>query len=708
MGEKKARGRRNQQRRKKDEAISFDDIPDLEFIDSAQPEENVQNEQNEKNERNDMDLDENEITTNAISEVAPAFFGLVDKIELDYFKQADSTLAANIFGSPEERVGFIRGVLEESKNKEMKLATNQTCSQLIERLIMVADDRQLHHIFRSFSGNFIALSKHKYSSHCLEALFLKSASLIEREMALTDAFQLYREEDEDSDLENVQVSMENLFLSMVDELKPELKVLQQHRYGSHVLRIVLLVLSGSAIPATTLRSKKSRIMRKMIDMKLTDNAETTSYQVPSSFKEPLNEVIEALIADLDSFSARQLAVDKLASPVMTCIILVQLQQNQKRAKSKLLDLVFQNSKSQDKDSAEEAFIEYLLSDPVGSHFFESIIASMPLKTIERLYNLYMQSRVDKLVRRESGNYVIQAILKRLKPNKGKQVLDQLIGEIEILLATSIPMVKAIVETAARLNYRVNDIANIFIKKYEISHGNKDQFPEKLLKLEDSTLGNTKDDWPTAQEMNRSLLVQVLVKAVPQFLNYALLGLLRLPEKRLIDFAKHSVFSHVLEACLVPQADTIVRRKLLNVLCKDGVIVDLACNAYGSHSIERLWQFTYKLKFFREQIADQLAKQSELVKASRYGVRVWKNWKLEKYVRKRHEWWVIVKASEDQIAEKLGDSRGQKGKLAALPEVRPTFKRGSTIGAPRGGSDKRSKKNYLHSKKPYDRPATTRR
>jgi nucleolar protein 9 len=444
-------------------------------------------------------------------------------------------------------------------------------------------------------------------------------------------------------------------------------------------------------------------MRKIVDISSADDpAKDKSYQVPQSFKESLNQLLSQLTTNIDSTSARELAIDKLSSPVISCIISIQMQASHKKPKSQLMDLIFVNPKiSMEKDSAEESFIEYLLSDPVGSHFLEGVISIMPMRCMERLYSLYMQSRVDKLVRRESGNFVIQAILRRLKPSEGKQVLDQLIGEIDILMSSNIPMVRAIVETATRLNYRIKDIADIFTKRYQVSHGNSSQFLEKILKLEGSTLGNNNDDWPTAEEMNRALLVQVLIRATPKFLSYASLGLVELPPKRLIELAKHSVFSHVLEACLAPETDITIRRRLLNSLTQPHVLADLACNAYGSHSVDRLWHCTYKLKFLRERVAEDLVKNAEQVKSSRYGMRVWNNWKLEKYVRKRYEWWILVKQEEDAIAEKLGESRDKKVERTQQG-VKVKNDNALTTGKIKGR--KHLENNTLHSKKPYDRPA----
>lgn len=592
------------------------------------------------------DSDNGRETDNDLRQDQPAFFGLLTKPELEYFKQAESTIAVNGFANSEEREGFISGVFEEAKKKELKLVTHQICSKLIERLILLGNKDQIKTMFNNMLGHFLPVIKHKYASHCVETLLVRSAALIELEMA---------ESSSESDL-----SMESLFLSTLNEIKPELSSLLDHDYGSHVIRVILLILSGSTLPSTTtasiLRSRKSKIARKMISIK--DNEDyKRSYQTPSSFKPALAGIISIYTSNQTLKGARELAIHKISSPVIQLIIKIECTSKQFKKNPILTNQIFSENEK------ESAFVEYLLSDPVGSHFFEAVIEYLPIKLIERLYNLYMSDRIDKLSRRDNGNYVIQALLKKLKSSQKllPAILDSLIPEIETLLnSNSLVMVRTVVDTCHEFqDYNMDTINQIIAKKYDIEQ-NPSELLEKVLQLSNSTLGNTKGDWPTNEEMHRSLLLQSLVKSSPKLLQYTLDGLIELDKARLIEMTKHSVFSHVIESCLQPTADMIQRRKLTNQFV--GSFVDMSCNAYGSHIIDLFWKFTFKLKFFRERIADELIKETEKVKNSMYGKRVWRNWNLDKYVRKRFEWWKIVKDQEDQISDQLGLVNTKKRKV----------------------------------------------
>ncbi len=80
------------------------------------------------------------------------FYGLLDEEEQEYFKRADSMLELNQFADPEERNLFLANVYKEASGKELKIANSQSCSRLMERLILLSTPNQLKNLFQKFSG----------------------------------------------------------------------------------------------------------------------------------------------------------------------------------------------------------------------------------------------------------------------------------------------------------------------------------------------------------------------------------------------------------------------------------------------------------------------------------------------------------------------------------------------------------------------------
>ena len=80
------------------------------------------------------------------------FYGLLDEEEQEYFKRADTTLELNQFGDVEERALFLANVYKEASGKELKIANSQSCSRLMERLILLSTVEQLKTLLHKFSG----------------------------------------------------------------------------------------------------------------------------------------------------------------------------------------------------------------------------------------------------------------------------------------------------------------------------------------------------------------------------------------------------------------------------------------------------------------------------------------------------------------------------------------------------------------------------
>ena len=80
------------------------------------------------------------------------FYGLLDDDEQEYFKRADSMLELDQFANPEERSLFLTSVYKEASGKELKIANSQSCSRLMERLIIASTPSQLKALFQKLSG----------------------------------------------------------------------------------------------------------------------------------------------------------------------------------------------------------------------------------------------------------------------------------------------------------------------------------------------------------------------------------------------------------------------------------------------------------------------------------------------------------------------------------------------------------------------------
>lgn len=651
----------------------------------------------ENNIENDASVVETSIDTPKENE-STAFFGLVDSNELTYFNKAEQTLNLNTFATPEERALFIDSIFQEAKGKELKLVTNHICSKLMERLILDSTVRQIYQLFNAFNGKFYDLSRQKYSSHVIETFLVKVAALIEKEI-LAGGLDLDDDDEEDEE-SGGWVSMENMFLFIIGDFKPNLKKMIKDTYASHVLRMALLVMTGKELPSSTesnsiLRSKKSKNIRKSFEIKDSDDYKK-KFQVPASFKPELKELLNVFLDNETTESLRELAIDSIASPVVQ--VLIQLEGIVDRDRT-IWKTIFNgdNESLDEKERAKEgAFVEYLLSNNIGSHFLQNAVENQKTKIVERIYNSYMKDRIVKLAKRETtGMYVVETMMEKLKSKQQLEILDNLVPQLNELIVNNIDVGSKIIDCSVRNNnYKKAEIVEKFIEFFNKGTATDDLF-ENVLKLSTSTLFSTKEEWPTSEERRRALLLEKLLEYdEDKILKLSIAKLMDFDNEVLLKFCKHPVFSHIVESILsMRETLTLVQRKqLLNKLLGQGSdnIVDLACDSTGSHIIDKVWMFTFKLNMYKERVARALYDNRDTIKITIYGRMVWKNWNMENYCRKFNDWKWQVKEEEIQYEEELKKKEAEKEAAANADSEASGNKRKHDNCGPDEDGDKRKR------------------
>ena len=104
------------------------------------------------------------------------FFGMLSQQEEEYFSHAHEMLELNQLGDVEgwasptgftksdqliitlDTTLFLANVFQEARGKELKIASSQKCSRLLEHMIVVSSASQLKGIFSTFSGQLVTTS----------------------------------------------------------------------------------------------------------------------------------------------------------------------------------------------------------------------------------------------------------------------------------------------------------------------------------------------------------------------------------------------------------------------------------------------------------------------------------------------------------------------------------------------------------------------
>ncbi|KAK8254465.1 armadillo-type protein [Phyllosticta capitalensis] len=566
------------------------------------------------------------------------YYGMLDDEEQDYFKRADETLELNQFGDAEERSLFLANVYREADGKELKIANSQSCSRLMERLIQLSDATQLKNLFQKFSGHFLNLVQHRFASHCCEALFIHSAPVVTHEM-------INPPQDQYIDPQDVQVSMENLFLYAVNELEGNLGFLMTDRFASHTLRVLLVVLAGESLARSSHRSLLHSKRKEQVTVARADNPDENILEtraVPEAFLEALEKMINGSVAGLDTTYLRALATHQTGNPVLQLLVKLELtkfgKQRAKDQNSLIKKLLPDDPITETSDSG--AFINGMLFDTIGSRLLEVIVEHAPGKLFKAVYKEFFKPRMASLARNEIAGYVETKVLERLSKEDLEEAMHSILHEVPKLVDRNrIAVIRILIDRCAARQVNTAPLAQALEKAYAGPNGFE---ISRLLKLgEPAASEGSKGEaqgkkQPSADSLHGSLLAQTML-AVPGPMSGLIFdALARLGTPLALNIARSATASRALQEALTsPLATIIFRRKVIQQFY--GHIGEMALDPSGSFVIDAIWKGTHGLAFIRERIAEELAENEAALRESHVGRKVWRNWRMDLYKRRRSEW-----------------------------------------------------------------------
>jgi nucleolar protein 9 len=619
------------------------------------------------------------------------FFGLLDDEEQEYFRRADELLELNDFPSPEERSLFLANVYKEAEGKELKIANSQSCSRLMERLILLSTPDQKKKLFEKFSGHFMHLIQHRFASHCCETLFIESAPLVTQELT-GDMPESKENEQGVEGEEGVYVSMENLFLYTLNELEGQMGFLLTDRFASHALRVLLVVLSGQPLAKSSTRSllqskKKEKISITGLEASNTELS-LDKRAVPESFEFAINKIISDTVAGLDTSFIHVLATHPTGNPTLQLLLELELTRQDKQKKAspetpsivqKLLpdDMAAEGSKS-------ASFINGLMYEPIGSRLLETIVTFAPGKLFKQIYRATFKERIGSLARNEIASYVVIKVLERLSKQDLEEAVGSILPQIPGLIERSRTIIiKTLLE---RCNVRKsNESIKLLTTAIDEAYGSDPKTllykmtgttPESLAQAALPHPEVSKTARPLPFSIHGSLLAQTMLSIPGPSTLLLQTAILTIPTTTLVHLACITTTSHILQAALIPSpTDLSFRRKLVNSFLlsppnspdssvpvspeqQPNPILLLATSKPGSHVLDALYTGTTSLMNLKERIATILQSHEAQLRDDFVGRVVLRNWMVELFGRRRGEWVKRVREGEEESKPFMGEGHGQ--------------------------------------------------
>ncbi|XP_069072127.1 nucleolar protein 9 [Pleurodeles waltl] len=542
-----------------------------------------------------------------------------------------------------EAMLFVKNVFEEVKENELSLATDVTGSLVLQKLLVLAQRRQLLRFLSALSRDFFSVCCHRSGAHIMQTTLLQFPRLQEQGQPSEE-----EEEEEEAEEEEASETLETLILKLSADVKGKFLEYNQDTHGSFVVRTLFQVLGGTILSQesakkghpghTTSKKKLNTGGTQASDFEVPENFITELQELSSCFKENIAVFITGKIASLALQVALQVLHRKL--PAVCCM---------------LCDDVISYLASRN-PSAECSPLSIYLKDHTTSRLLEKIIEVSGKKQLKKLFRSQFQGQLLALSAHSIANYTIQRLIAAVPTKKlFASIFDELSPGVEDVMAKGhLGVVTALVSACRKHDCRQAEMvarlmeafhclepasrqvacAPLFLSllAYEIYYGLKD---------EDNMLEHQADSDKCLGEVNfhGSLLLQQLLHFSDP--SPILLSLAALSEKDLVTLACNQAGSHVFDALLSTESIPEKKKKKIHRKLK-GHYVELACNKYGSRVLDRIWNAA-TLGVKQEMAQELAAKERELLRDP-FGYHIVRNFALTHFLKRRRDW------DEHQVAE----------------------------------------------------------
>ncbi|KAK0376329.1 pumilio-family RNA binding repeat domain-containing protein [Colletotrichum limetticola] len=636
------------------------------------------------------------------------FFGMLADEEQEYFRRADELLELNQFPSSEERDVFLQNVYKEARGKELKLASSQSLSRLMERLIILSNTRQKKQIFNAFATHFLSLVQHRFASHCCEKLFLESAPVVTQELGgivpepKADD-EMDTEEDGEPTPEN---TMEDLFLMTLDEFEQHMGFLLTDRFGSHTLRVLLVVLSGRPLDDAATKSMLKSKKKEYISVQgATATADELTHQlraVPESFTMATKKIIQDAVSGMDFTALRVLAKHPTGNPLLQLLLELDISLNHKSdkesaasTKDTLLYRLLPDAPQSLSDESSQAadFVNSMVYDQIGSRLLETLLTNCPGKIFKALSRNFFGERIATYVRNDIASYPALRVLNRASKDDLVEAVKKIVPAVPLLVTKArYNVLKTLFERCeARGAYEEKSALTRALTD-ALGSNPKDVVPKLCHLVEEEPAADDKkfqQDGPqnkTAVANHGCQLVTAMLKTSGNPVKVAQKSLLATPPDLLVKLATTSMASMtVLTTALATPAapqNEFFHKALVGAIAPHAA--ELAQSQFGHNVVLAIIEVPSRgtdrsIPFHVKQtIIGALAEHERALRDSWMGRSVWRTWKGDMWKTRRSDWVKWAKEVDGPAEEtklkpwerrKLDQQKGLQPRPAAAAPVR---------------------------------------
>lgn len=569
------------------------------------------------------------------------FYGLLTEEEAAYYANVNNKITANDFESESDRSMFIEAVYRESAGKEIKVASSQSCSRYLEKVIQLSTTRQLRSLFEAFLQDLNYLVQHRFGSHCCETLFMEAAKHVDP-----------RSKNSKGD----EKSLEELYLEATEALKPNIGYLLTERFASHTIRVLLLVLSGQPLEDSSAKEMIASHKKEHIELaRATEEKSESLRKVPSSFKIALQDLVGSAVSAIDATYLRALATHPTGNPMLQMLLRLELSDNDS-TKIVLPKLI--PDQNFEPDSESSRFISSLVYDATGAYLVETLVRYLPGKAFKKMYRNLFRDRIGKLAKNEIASYVAISIFQRVGKDDLAHASEATLPELRGLIERNrLAVVRSLIERCA---LRGVELQNFALELRNIYGEDAALVLSTMLKKEHKA-ESTGDEKSGGEKLFVNIQGSLLAQSMLHNKDLCAIiqeSLLAQSTNTLQEMSSNPTASRIIQAALTSKVSSAkFTRQFIPMFYE--MVGGLALDTSGSYVVDALWTATDGSHFMKERIARILQENESKLRESQSGRNVWKNWSMDSFVRRPAEWHAIAKRTDQPFPTDEQDPKPKK-------------------------------------------------
>uniref|UniRef100_A0A0D3HD75 PUM-HD domain-containing protein n=1 Tax=Oryza barthii TaxID=65489 RepID=A0A0D3HD75_9ORYZ len=520
----------------------------------------------------------------------------------------------------EERATICANALEETKGKELELATDGPISHTLQVLVEGCELEQLCVFLHNSIESFHIIAVDKFGSHVAEAALKSLATHLEDESS--------------------RGIIEDILIRICKVIAGDAANVMSSCYGSHVLRTLLCLCKG--VPLQSLQdfhtTKRSAVLAERLSCGSTRSGGSDPKNQGCGFSDIFKSFVREMLQNAKDDIA-SLETDKNSSLVLQTAL--KLSAGDDHELNYIISILLgfdEDDTAQKKDRSEQKNeIIALLEDTAYSHLLEVIVEVAPEELRNNMLTGTLKGALFAISSHHCGNYVVQALVASAKTSdQMEQIWDELGSRInELLELGKAGVVASILAACQRLETKRLESSQVLSAALSSNSESSDSIVAHMLFLENYLHQKSSWEWPLGAKMSvlGCLMLQSILQYPHQYIRPYVASLLAMDDNKILQISKDSGGSRVLEAFLCSSATA--KRKFKVFAKLQGHYGEIAMNPSGSFLVEKC--FTASNFSHKEAIVvELLAVQTELSR-TRHGFHLLKKLDVDRYSRRPDQW-----------------------------------------------------------------------